>query len=994
MAAGEVLLNGTILDDGTTNSHATSANCFDANLLTYWTTAPGATTGYVGVDAGSACSITRARISPLPGYEDATLGAVIQGGSSSTFPAALGFQQGAGGFINATNQASVTKVFANAQAAGNCNIVFIAASASAVISGVTDTSGNSYVLAYGPAGGTRISCYITTGILAATAGSNTVTVSFSTNCDFPTLAIAEYSGISGTGAAAVDAHNSNSGTSTAPSSGSITTTNANDVIISFMSGGDAPTITQGNGFIMNVNLSPSWDMAMEETPVTATGTFTGTFNLSSSQSWSCTVAALKLTGVYDPNAFAFVTSRPVSGPLLNEYLISAAPAFRYFRYAAPAASNGQLSDIDFIVQYAPGVTAAAVAPAVTPPGGQFDKPIVVRLASITTDASIYYTTDGSTPTTSSALYTGPFVISATFTLKAIAVSSGLSNSRVTSSIFTVPSTVISTQLVTDDRNYRVSNNNPFFFKDPSSGYWYMFITPEDGPGVISNGYQGINIYRGSDLRNWTFRGNVMGPVAGAAVGNSVYQSRASIYFNSSTSKYVCWLTCGAGAKVYTATNIEGPWTLFNTYANLNGVSSTADFCIFLDSDGVTAYYAGSAGSNGVNTLISRLNANWTGVDGTNFVVYPTSSTFGVAGMDGIHMFKRGSTYFLLCNTQNQWAPTANLYSTASDPLGTWTQGGNPFQVSADSNSLGLAGAQYGVTVANSYTIAYDSQNSYVLSIPGRGDCFIYTGDRFDTGLSNITGTSTTANFQSQRVLMLPIAFPTSTSLSISWNNAWTLDGVFPTVSGAPVAPAGLVVSGNIATWTNREPNPVNLYLDSADDIAFTQNVVSEVISGGSSNFAITIPGANYRVRAVNASGTSFSTTAPRSAVSGNIPASFPWIKKLTLQSAYSFADASVAQPASGSTLTPGVPFNVPDYQIVSSLGSFTPSPGRGLVSCSGAGVIQYNINGAWTTVKALAAGDAFYVMTDGSNVRWQNPTNGSLTFIFYRELPFHYPSYK
>ena len=50
--------------------------------------------------------------------------------------------------------------------------------------------------------------------------------------------------------------------------------------------------------------------------------------------------------------------------------------------------------------------------------------------------SIYYTLDGSTPTTSSTLYTGPVAINYTTTLKAICVNNGVSSS-VTSATYTL-----------------------------------------------------------------------------------------------------------------------------------------------------------------------------------------------------------------------------------------------------------------------------------------------------------------------------------------------------------------------------------------------------------------------------------------------------------------------------------------------------------------------------------------------------------------------------
>ena len=60
----------------------------------------------------------------------------------------------------------------------------------------------------------------------------------------------------------------------------------------------------------------------------------------------------------------------------------------------------------------------------------------MTIACATGGASVYYTTNGDTPTTSSTAYTAPFEISATTTVKAIAVKDGLDNSAVASETFT------------------------------------------------------------------------------------------------------------------------------------------------------------------------------------------------------------------------------------------------------------------------------------------------------------------------------------------------------------------------------------------------------------------------------------------------------------------------------------------------------------------------------------------------------------------------------
>ena len=73
--------------------------------------------------------------------------------------------------------------------------------------------------------------------------------------------------------------------------------------------------------------------------------------------------------------------------------------------------------------------ATAATPTFTPASGtSFPSTLSVSITDATPSASIYYTTDGSTPTTGSQLYSGPFTISATTTVHAIATASGYTQS--------------------------------------------------------------------------------------------------------------------------------------------------------------------------------------------------------------------------------------------------------------------------------------------------------------------------------------------------------------------------------------------------------------------------------------------------------------------------------------------------------------------------------------------------------------------------------------
>jgi len=83
------------------------------------------------------------------------------------------------------------------------------------------------------------------------------------------------------------------------------------------------------------------------------------------------------------------------------------------------------------------IAEQATAPAANPSGGAVASGTAVALTTATGGASIYYTTDGSTPTSSSTLYTSPISITSATTIKAIAVKTDMLDSAVMSESYTL-----------------------------------------------------------------------------------------------------------------------------------------------------------------------------------------------------------------------------------------------------------------------------------------------------------------------------------------------------------------------------------------------------------------------------------------------------------------------------------------------------------------------------------------------------------------------------
>ncbi len=151
----------------------------------------------------------------------------------------------------------------------------------------------------------------------------------------------------------------------------------------------------------------------------------------------------------------------------------------------------------------------------------------------TSGSSIYYTTNGSAPTTSSTKYTGPFTVNAATTVKAIATADGLTNSSIVSKQYTGETTLtvsVPGWIWNDDAAIFA-----WIWGDGNGGEWITISGSNEAATVtVPVGTAGFNMARcvaGTNIPNWAAEGSCDGRVYNKT-GDVTIQSGVTQYSTS------------------------------------------------------------------------------------------------------------------------------------------------------------------------------------------------------------------------------------------------------------------------------------------------------------------------------------------------------------------------------------------------------------------------------------------------------------------------------
>lgn len=402
-----------------------------------------------------------------------------------------------------------------------------------------------------------------------------------------------------------------------------------------------------------------------------------------------------------------------------------------------------VSSLDYTAGGAAPSTLAQ--PTISPAGGTYSSAQTVSINESTAGTTVYYTTNGTTPTTSSAVYGGPITVSTSETVQAIAVETGYANSTVASAVFTINNGLAAPVISPAAGTY--SSAQTVSITDSTAGATIYYTTNGTVPSTSSTVYSGpISVsssetveaiaveagYSNSPVASaaYTINKSLPAPVISPAAGT--YSSTQTVNITDST----------AGTTIYYTTNGTTPSTSSAVYSGPISVSTSET----VEAIAVESGYTNSAVASAAYTINNALAAP---------VISPAAGTYSSAQTVSISDSTAGATIYY---TTNGTAPSTSsaVYS-------------GPISVSASETVAAIA-------VETGYTVSPVASASYTINTALPAPAFspasgTYTGPQSVTITESMTGstiyytTDGSAPTTSSRVYSSPVMVSASTTMT-------------------------------------------------------------------------------------------------------------------------------------------------------------------------------------------------------------------------------------
>jgi hypothetical protein len=402
----------------------------------------------------------------------------------------------------------------------------------------------------------------------------------------------------------------------------------------------------------------------------------------------------------------------------------------------------------------------------------------VAISDSTSGATIYYTTNGTAPTTSSAVYSGPITVSATETLQAIAGGANFTSSAVASALYT-----ISTQAATPIFSVAAgtyTSAQTVAISDSTSGATIYYTTNGTTPTTSSAVYSGPitvsatetleAIAGGANFTASTVASSayIIAPPTAAptfSVASGVYTTAQNVAISEST----------AGATVYYTTNGTTPTTSSTAYSGPIMVSTTETL------EAIAVVPATSSSSS------VKPNAQ------TVYVASPvTMATYTIESPAATPTFGVASGTYTTAQTVSIADATsgATIYYTTngSTPTTSSTVYSGPITVSASETLEAIA-------VASKYTSSAVASAAYTISNGARTATPVFSVPG-GTYYATQTVTVTDATAGSVIYYTLDTSTPTTASPVYSGPISVSTAQYLQAIAVAPGHPASIIAAAN------------------------------------------------------------------------------------------------------------------------------------------------------------------------------------------------------
>ncbi len=391
----------------------------------------------------------------------------------------------------------------------------------------------------------------------------------------------------------------------------------------------------------------------------------------------------------------------------------------------------------------------ASAPAFSPAVGTYASAQSVTLSDATAGATIYYTTNGATPTTSSTLYKGAIPVSASETIEAIAVASGYTNSVVATGSYTITPTASTPTFPVAVGTYTSAQS--VTITDATSGAAIYYTTDNSTPTTSSTKYtaaiplsttttvKAIAVasgYNNSAVASATYTITPPAATPAFSVAAGTYTSIQPVTLTDSVK----------GATIYYTTNGTAPTTASTKYTGAITVSSTETIEAIATATGYATSQAAVAKYT-INLPLAKLQTpapssvlpgssvtfTWTAGSGvTSYDLW-----LGTSGPGSSGLYSSGQITGTSVTVTNLPAKGATIYARLFSVIG-------------------------GTTQYNDYTYT-EAGSPATMTTPTAGGTL---------GTSNVTFTWTTGTGVSQYNLWLGLSGPGSSSLYASgWSTS-------------------------------------------------------------------------------------------------------------------------------------------------------------------------------------------------------------------------------